>query len=284
MNRVFVTGASGNVGRDVVAALSQRGVPMVIGERSTSTARTADGQSSKHFDFLDPGSYLTAVNGCSAVFLLRPPAISNTKATLNRFIDVARSAGVEQIVFISVAGAASNPIVPHHAVELHLRTGPAAWTILRPGFFSQNLQTAYLEDILVDDRIYVPAGSGQVTFVDTRDIAAVAVDALLRPEVHSRQAYTLTGAEALSFLEVADLLSGTLGRPILYQPAAAIGYVYHLLNSGHPLAQALVQTVLHVGIRFGQAAHVDPTLARLLDRKPLTMAEYVRDYRHAWIV
>lgn len=279
MKLVFVTGASGNVGREVVAALSRLAVPMIIGNRLASPARTMDDSSSKHFDFLDFDTYRNAVMGCSAVFLLRPPAISNTKATLNRFIDVARSVGVEQIVFISVAGAASNPIVPHHAVEIHLRAGPAAWTILRPGFFSQNLQSAYRKDILNDDRVYVPAGNGRVAFVDTRDVAAVAVAALLAPEVHAGQAYTLTGPEALSFMDVAALLSAGLGRTIHYRPATAIGYVRHLLNNGLSLPQALVQTVLHIGIRFGQAAAVDPTLARMLDRAPLTMRDYIRDYR-----
>lgn len=280
---MFVTGASGNVGREVVAALRRRGVPMVLGDRALTKTDDALSQSLVLFDFLDPSTYAAAVDRCTAVFLLRPPAISNTKATLNRFVDVARDAGVEQIVFVSVAGAADNRLVPHHAVEVHLRAGPPGWTILRPGFFAQNLESAYRDDIRDDDRIYVPAGHGRVVFVDTRDLAAVAVEALLDPATHDGRAYTLTGPAALSFDDVARLLSAALGRTIRYQPASAVGYVRHLLLAGLPLAQALVQTVLHVGLRFGQAAEVDPTLARLLGRAPLTMADYISDHRKIWI-
>lgn len=277
MKPIFVTGGSGNVGREVVAALRRRSAVIRVGDRSLA-------QGDVRFDFYDPTTYADAVVGCDAVFLLRPPAISNTKATLNRFIDVARAAGVAQIVFVSVAGAETNTIVPHHAVEVYLRGGPPGWTILRPGFFAQNLESAYRDDICHDDRIYVPAGRGRVAFIDTRDLAAVAVEALLEPVTHAGQSYTLTGPAALTFTEVARLLSAAIGRPIRYEQASTIGYTLHLLNAGLPVAQALVQTVLHVGLRYGQAETVDPTAARLIGRAPLTMYDYVRDHREQWIV
>jgi len=280
---VFVTGASGNVGREVVTALQRRNASMRLGDRSPSRIDAASGQSLVRFDFLDQATYAPAVAGCEAVFLLRPPAISNTRATLNRFIDVARSAGVAQIVFVSVAGAANNPIVPHHAVEVYLRAGPPGWTILRPGFFAQNLESAYRNDIRDDDRIYVPAGRGRVAFIDVRDLATVAVEALLDPATHAGQAYTLTGPAALSFTEVARLLSSTLERTIRYEPASTIGYAVHLLRAGLPFSQALVQTLLHVGLRSGQAASVDATLPRLLGHAPLTMADYIGDHRDRWM-
>lgn len=235
------------------------------------------------FNFLDAATYGPAVAGCNTVFLLRPPAISNTGDTLNRFIDVARAAGVDHIVFVSVVGAGSNPLVPHHAVEHHLRHGPPGWTILRPGFFAQNLESTYRRDIQNDDRIYVPAGRGKVAFIDTRDLANVAVQALLDPLRHAGQAYTLTGPVALSFAEVADLLSSELKRTVRYTPASTMGYIRHLLDAGTPLIQALVQSALHVGLRFGQAERVDPTLGRLMDRPALTMAQYVHDRRTLWM-
>ncbi len=278
---IFVTGASGNVGREVVRGLQSRGTAFRIGDRSPA-AITTSGAETVAFDFLDATTYRSAVTGCNAVFLLRPPAISNTRKTLNKFIDVTRAHGVRQIVFISVAGAATNPIVPHHAVEVHLRGGPPGWTILRPGFFMQNLGSAYRADIRDDDRIYVPAGKGGVAFVDTRDLASVAVEALVDPEAHAGQAYTLTGSETLSFSDVAALLSAELGRTINYHPASIFGYVAHVLKSGLPLAQALVQTVLHVGLRLGQAEEIDPTLLQLLGHPPMTMAAYVRRNRDMW--
>lgn len=165
------------------------------------------------------------------MFLLRPPAIANTKQTLNVFLDVARSQGVSQVVFISVAGAGDNPLVPHHTVERHLRAGPAGWTILRPGFFAQNIGDAYRQDIVNDDRIFLPAGSGRVAFLDVRDLAEVAANALINPADYRGQTYTLTGLEAYSFTEVAGILSqelsGSEDRTIRYQPASILAYLVH---------------------------------------------------------
>jgi uncharacterized protein YbjT (DUF2867 family) len=273
---ILVTGASGNVGKEVVRLLQERSVPFRIG------ARRADRSDAVKLDFLDTSTYAPALTGCRAVFLLRPPAVANTKQTLNVFLDVARSQGVAQVVFVSVAGAGDNPIVPHHAVEQHLRTGSGQWTILRPGFFAQNLGDAYRRDIVEDQRIYVPAGAGRVAFIDVRDVAAVAVAALVDPAPHHGQTYTLTGPAAVTFDQVAADLSAELGRTIRYVPASVLGYPAHLRRRGLPWGQVIVQTILHVGLRSGQAEAVDPTLTALLDRPPYTIQDYIRDHRQLW--
>ncbi len=274
---IFVTGAGGNVGRALVEDLRQRGMAYRIGVRTGSNQPHA-----VPFDFLKPETFESAIADCNALFLLRPPAVANTKATLNPFIDVARKAGVEQIVFISVAGAADKPWVPHHAVEQHLMAGPSGWTILRPGFFAQNLGDAYRDDIVQDHRIYVPAAQGRVAFIDARDIAAVAVVALLDPLTHAGQSYTLTGPEAVTFDQVATQLTAELGRPIRYEAASLLGYVRHLRRRGLPWIQILVQTILHRGLRRGEAEAVTDTVPTLLGRPAGSLAQYILDHRQLW--
>ena len=163
---------------------------------------------------------------CSAA-----PAVGNVKTTLNPFVDAARAQGVGHVVFLSVAGAESNPILPHHAVEAHLAARSDDWTVLRPGFFAQNLGDAYRRDVVEDDRLYVPAGNGRVAFVDVRDVGEVAAAAL--------------------------------GRTIRYERSSIAGYALHLRRRGMPAAQVAVQTILHIGLRFGQAEKVDSSLAAL---------------------
>ncbi|MBI2395974.1 MAG: NAD(P)H-binding protein [Deltaproteobacteria bacterium] len=284
MARVLVTGATGNVGREVVSALLVRGAKVRVAERSADRVRAACGGEVEPvpFDFFEPATFRGAVRGCDALFLMRPPPIQDVKATLNALVDRAREASVASIVFLSVAGAGKNRAVPHHGVEGHLQAGPRDWTILRPGFFAQNFEDAYLRDVRDDDRVYVPAGDGVVTFVDVRDVGEVAAMALTAPEQHREKAYTLTGPEAVSFARAAELLSAALGRMIRYEPASILGYGLHLRRRGLPPLQALVQTILHVGLRFGQAAVVDPTLAQVLGRAPRTLAEYVRDRADVW--
>lgn len=277
---ILVTGASGNAGTEVVSAL-RASYPSVAVRTTTRHPERAALPASVHLDFQDPSTFRDAVSGCTSVFLLRPPSISNTRDTLNRFITVARNEGVARIVFLSVAGADDLPFIPHHAVEQHLRSGPPDWTILRPGFFAQNLASAYHEDIMQDDRLYLPAGRGRVAFVDLRDVGAVAAQALVHRSAHAACAYTLTGPEAYTFYDVARILSAHVGRPVDYVPASIPGYLYHATTQ-RGFMQAVVQTVLHVGLRFGQAEAVDPTLERLLDRRPHTVADYIRDHAHTW--
>lgn len=273
---ILVTGASGNTGREVLRALRERALPFQAGVRRTGAPPEVA------LDFRDPRTWDEALQGCRGVFLLRPPAIADVEETLLPFVDRARTLGAEQVVFLSVAGAEKNSFVPHHAVEKHLQAKEAPFTILRPGFFAQNLQDAYLRDIREDDRLIVPAGRGRAAFVDLHDVADVAAGVFAEPAPHDRAGYTLTGPEALSFDEVAAILSEELGRSIRYEHASIPGYLRHLRGRGLGWGQALVQTTLHVLLRLGQSKEVDPTLERLLGRPPRTLRTYVRAHRERW--
>lgn len=267
---MLVTGSTGNVGREVVRALAARGI------EAHAPARPA-------FDLTSPETFRAAVAGCDGLFLLRPPAISDVGATLHPLIDAAQAAGVQHITFLSVAGAGTNRLVPHHKTERYLRASSISWTLLRPGFFAQNLGDAYRLDLLEDDRIFVPSGGGRVAWVDVRDVAEVAVETFAHPSAHARAAYTLTGAEAIGFAEVAARLTAAVGRPIHYQPASVLGYLRHLRRRrGVPWMQAIVQTVLHTELRRADDRRIDPTLARLRGGPPRTIADYIRDHASLW--
>ena len=86
----------------------------------------------------------------------------------------------------------------------------------------------------------------------------------------------------MDFDEVAAILTRELGRPIRYKAATVPAYLRHLRVRGLPVPLILVQTILHTGLRRGQAETVDPTLARLLGHPPRTLAEYVHDHRSVW--
>lgn len=280
---VLVTGATGNVGRCVVAALVRRGIPVRAGGRdAAATAAEPGGVETVRLDFTEPGTFAPALDGCAGLFLLRPPAISRVGPTLNTLIDEAARRGIGHVVFSSVAGADTNRIVPHHRVETHLRASRLAHTILRPGFFAQNIGDQYRRDIVHDDRIVLPAGDGRVAFVDVRDVGEVAAAVFADPAPHRGAGYTLTGPEAVTFDTVADLLAEAVGRPVRYRPVGALRSARHLRSQGLPLPQVLVQVVLHVGLRRGDAEDVDPTLARLLGRRPRTVAEYIGDHVDLW--
>ncbi len=282
---ILVTGSVGNVGQHVVRCLRARNLEVVAADRDERRVREVFGSNvtATTLDYLDRSTWRTAVTGVGHMFLMRPPAISDVRNTLNPFVDFARAQGLDHVVFLSVAGAERNRIVPHRKVEDHLRAGGDHHSNLRPGFFAQNLGSAYRADIVTDDRIYVPAGHKQpVNWIDARDIAEVAALILQDPESHRGANYTLTGPGAVPWAEVAEALSSVLERRIRYQPASVLGYVRHLLARGLPLGAVAVQTILHFLLRFGQGTTQDPALERLLGRPGRSIRTYIEDHAALW--
>lgn len=279
---IVVTGATGNVGSAVVHRLLARGAAVRAAVRDPDRVRLESEATAVALDFFRPETFGPAVRGAAGLFLVRPPAIARVGPTLCALVDAAADAGVGHIVFLSVVGADRNSFIPHHKVERRIFERPVPWTILRPGFFAQNVGDAYRRDIREHGEIFVPAGRGRVAWVDTRDLGELAADILLDPAPHRGRAYTLTGAETRDFDEVAAALARALGRNIRYTPASALGYARRLHRRGLPLGQVIVLTLLHLGLRRGDAAGVDPTLGQLLGRPPRTIADYIADHADLW--
>ena len=281
---VLVPGAPGHLGSATAAGLIKRGVPVRVADIDPD--RLADrfpGSQVARLNLLDPTTFGPALTDCSSLFLLRPPPISRMGPTLNRLLDEADAQRLRHVVFSSVEGADTNKVVPHHRVEMHLQQTSLPWTILRPGFFAQNLTDAYAVDIRDDDRLFVPAADGRVAFIDACDIGEVAATVLADPAPHVNRGYTLTGPQALTFNEVAALLTTALGRTITYTPASVLGYLDHMRRRGLPLAQALVQTVLHVGLRRGDAENVTTTVSDLLGRPATPLADVIARDLNRWM-
>ena len=199
MKRIFVTGATGTVGSHVVDQLSEKDVVVRAGVRDVDKASEQLGSDVDcvHFDFQKPETWGSAFEDVDAMFLIRPPAISRVKRHLTPAIDAAARVGVEHVVYLSVLGAEKNPLIPHHQVEQHLRDADLRYTFLRASFFMQNLAEVHKQDIVEHDEIFVPAGNGETSFVDARDVAAVGVAALTESG-HENRAYDVTGVDALT--------------------------------------------------------------------------------------
>jgi uncharacterized protein YbjT (DUF2867 family) len=275
---VLVTGASGNVGAPLVTVLQETGEPVI---RATvgSVDHVPDG-SVRRVDFEDPSTFVAALEGVDRVFLMRPPQISDTKRYIRPFIEAMATARVSHVVFLSLMGV--NRAMPHWQVEQDLRSSALPWTFLRPSFFAQNLGAAYRDDIRLHDRIRLASGRGRTSFIDTRDVAAVAARVLADPTGHQGQAYTLTGPAALTYDEVASRLSATLGRPIDYQPIGLWRYRRELRAQHLPDAFVNVQLLINVVARLGLAARTTTTIAQMLGHPAGTFDRYTADHKDLW--
>lgn len=272
---VLVTGATGNVGAEVVARLLAEGEPVRAAARSVATvaARFPDAEAAA-LDFEDPSTFSAALAGVDRVFLVRPPQISDA-TTFAPFISAMREAGVGQVVFLSLLGAERNVFAPHHGIERAIRRSGVGWTMLRPSFFMQNLATTHLSDIRDRGQIVVPAGRGKTSFIDAEDIARAAVAVLTRPG-HLGRGYDLTGSEALDYYQCAECLSRATGRTIVYTRPSGRAFAAHMRAQGHPDDFVRVMRAIYLVARLGMAGTVSHDLSALTGRPPVTFAEYAQ--------
>ena len=280
---IFVSGATGNVGSTVIRELLARGAPVRAGDRDVERMREQFGQGIEavRFDFSDPATYPSAFDGVKAMFLMRPPQISNVERLMFPAMDAAAAAGVKRFVFLSLIGIEQITRAPHYKIEQRLTEMGMETIFLRCSFFMQNLSTTHRAEIRDRNEIYVPVGKAKTSFIDVRDIGEVAALALLK-DGHANQIYDLTSAEALDYWEVADLFSEVLGRKIVYRNPTILGYIFRQLRSRAPIPYILVTAWLYNNTREGMADVVTNEVQRLLGRPPVSMRQFIEDYIEAW--
>ena len=284
-NKILVTGATGNVGFEVVRELRERGHPVKAAVRSHSTSRSnlPSDVESVEFDFEQPQTFEPAFRGINTLFLVRPPAISQVKKYIYPALTIAQAAGVARVVFLSLLGAERMAIVPHAKIEAYIKSLGLAYTFLRASFFMQNLSTTHCQDIRSNNEIFVPAGKGKTSFIDVRDIASVAVKVMTEPG-HENRAYSLTGSEALNYYEVAEILTNVLGKQIVYTNPSIFKFAWRMYKRGLKKELIAVMLGIYTTARLGLAAKVTEDVRHLLQRSPTSMSEFVRSDRASWML
>lgn len=280
---VLVTGASGNVGSEVVARLVGRGesVRAAVRKPSAGIGGVSGGVDCVRFDFEDPSTFAVAFDGVDRVFFVRPPQMADSSA-FEPFIRAMREAGVKQVVFLSLMGVERNPVVPHHAIEKLIKASGAGWTMLRPSFYMQNLSTTHCADIRDRCEVFVPAGNGRTSFIDVRDIAEAAAVVLSEPG-HIGCSYTLTGSEALTYGEVATILAEETGRPIRYSSPSGRAFAKRMTEDGHDRGFITVMRGIYLVARLRMASGITDDLERLIGRSPITFRQFAEDHRALFI-
>jgi uncharacterized protein YbjT (DUF2867 family) len=219
---ILVTGATGNVGRQVVEHLVKRGADVRALVRDPAKAVFPAGVSVVQGDFLDVDSLRNAMSGVSTLFLLNavvPDEFTQALVALN----LARSAGIERIVYLSVIHSDIYVNVPHFAgkfgIERMIEQMDFKATILRPAYFIQN--DLMIKDVITSYGAYtMPVGAKGLAMIDVRDIAEIAALELLRREQAAEPLPTnrinLVGPQALTGADIAAIWSDVLARPIIY--------------------------------------------------------------------
>jgi uncharacterized protein YbjT (DUF2867 family) len=220
--RVLITGATGNVGSAVLDNLgtTDLGLRALVHDESKVRTMRNKGIEAIVGDFLEPESLAPALEGVSALLLITPHHPEQVAQATN-VIRAARDSGNDpRIVRLSVAKASHEAPTKncrqHAQIEEELISSRLPYTILRPTTFMQNtLATA--RTVSSERRIYQPFKDGKLGMIDVRDIGEVAAKALTE-EGHEGKTYTLTGPKAISFHDIAEILSEVLRRKVDYVP------------------------------------------------------------------
>ena len=276
---ILVTGATGTVGREVVAQLRAAGRPVRALARKPVAAQLADGAEVVAGDLAEPGSLELLVRGAEAVFLVWPfnsPALTSELAP--RVADVLARAG--RVVYLSAPAAGEEPDSFWALTEQAVRESGAAWTFLRPSGFAKNT-LIWAPQIKAGQVVRWPYGQAGRALIHEADLAEVAVAALTQ-DGHERQIYQPTGPAVWTQTEQVQIIAAALGRPLRWEemPATeACGYLADMFGDPGFADHALASWA-------GFVEHPEAVTSAVLDitghrARPLRqwVAEHTDDFR-----
>jgi uncharacterized protein YbjT (DUF2867 family) len=279
---ILITGASGNVGKEVLKQIAATGAQVRAAFQTVSKAAAApSGVEIVTMDYNQPQTLQAALKGVERVFLVGPPT-PNLPALERKAMDEIKQSGVRYVVKLSAMGGRGAIFPRQHAdSEDYIKSSGVSWTFLRPNGFMQNFVTYNGVTINTQNAFYGSQGEGKVSHIDLRDIAAVAVKTLTE-DGHEGKAYSLTGPEALSNARVAEILSDDTGREIKYVDLPAEQFKQSLVGAGLPEWSANALLDLQQFYRRGGASEVTREVEQLLGRKPTSFEQFSRDYAQAF--
>lgn len=305
---ILITGGTGTTGREIIGELHRigaTGVRALVRDAAKASFIRDAGFETVEGDFDRPETLDAALEGVERALLLTAPS-PQTLSQQSAFIEAAERAGVRQVVKLSAIAA--DAAAPegfgkwHGQTEDLLKSSGLAWTILQPNSFMQNL-LGQAGQIASQGAIYQPLGDARASFIDVRDIAAVAARTLTE-DGHEGKTYVLTGPEALSYYDVAAKLSeatsrlgvigamsraemaaqvsDAFGKKISYVPITPEQFRAGALAAGLPewLVSALER--LNEMIVSGAAAGVTDDVRRVGKKEPITFDKFAREHAGAF--
>ncbi|MDQ6864544.1 MAG: SDR family oxidoreductase [Thermoproteota archaeon] len=293
MGTILVTGATGTVGSEVVKQLTSSSshhevVRAGVHSQDKADRFRRDNQEVEivQIDYNRPETIANALNNVDKLFLLTLPALNMTEISSN-FVIEAKKNGVQSIVKLSVMGADEEPGLVigrlHRQAEKIIEESGIPYTFLRPNGFMQNFLNYYGQSIKTQGAFYNPAGDGKLGLVDVRDIAAVAVEVIITKgngskQQHENKSYDITGPEALSYSQAAEILSKETGKKISYIDIPEEDARKGMKQIG--MEDWLIDAIMEFFsiVRAGHASQTTNMVEQITGRKPISFAQFAKDY------
>ena len=277
---ILVTGATGHVGRPLVAGLLAEGARVRALTRDPAAAGFPPGVAVTGGDYAAPGLLAEAVRGADAVFV----NIGGLREHAGELIAAARAAGVSKIVMLSsIAVRDEGDQVlslgrQHQAVEDAVKAAGADWTILRCGGFAANTLT-WAASVRADDVVRFPYGEAALALIAEQDVAAAAVRVLL-DSGHAGQTYALTGAESLTQIQQAEAIGKAIGRPVRFEELSP--GQFRQSAAEHFPAPVVEDLLKALAGYVGQTAYMTADLEKIIGRPAASYAQWAMQHADAY--
>ncbi len=264
----LVTGATGMVGRRVLAELQRRGLPATGASRTSPT----------RLDWTDTANWGDVLKGVDSVFVVTPVGLG-LGSRVGGFLERAAEAGVDHAVVMSAMGTEHAPSdSDQRTAEMRAKELLGRWTVLRPNWFHQDFTEGVFANLARsrNGRLELPVRKqAAVSFVDARDVANAAV-AALTADHHGRE-YTLTGPQALTFREVVAMTKGTDSPVWRYKAIDEAGFYFRASDRGWGERYIDTLNERFAAANAGLAGSVSEDVRAALGRDPIPMARFVRE-------
>jgi uncharacterized protein YbjT (DUF2867 family) len=270
---VLVLGGTGKTGSRLAAKLAELGLNV-----RTAARHGAD----VHFDWDDPTTHTPALQGIDRLYLVAPVMRMDFAEQVASFLDLAETAGVRHVTYLSAHGTeVAPPQIALRAVELDV-IGRVAIThsILHPAWFMQNFSETFLKP--VDGLISVPTANGSEAFIDANDIAAVAAQTLASPEKHDGAAYALTGPEAITVSEAAEIIADVTGKPTKHNDIDRDVWIQGVVAAGVPTEYGQMLRMLTETVASGKGSRPNDNVEKVTGAPPIRFADFARRTALAW--
>ena len=264
MSNILVIGGTGKTGRKVVDRLNKAGHKVRVGSRSASPA----------FDWEQPETWSDCLQGMDIVYITFQPdlAVPGALEAIEELIRKAKQSSVRKVVLLSGKGEREAELCEQVVIHSGLD-----YTIVRASWFNQNFSESFFLEPILEGSVALPQADVKVPYVDTDDIADVAVAALLN-EKHNGQIYQLTGPRQLTFKEVIQEISEATGRDIAFTPIALSAYTQVMKQQGVPADFIwLIEYLFTEVLGNPDNAEITHDIEKVLGRKPKDFSEYVKE-------
>ncbi len=279
---IAITGATGHLGRLVIAALLDQNVPAseivaIVRDAGKAADLAARGVQVRQADYAQPDTLTAALRGVDKLLFVSSSEVGSRAAQHRNVVDAARATGVTLLAYTSIPKADTSPMVlaaEHKATEEMIRAAGLPFVFLRNGWYMENY-TDNLAPTLQHGALLGSAGEGRFTPATRADYAAAAA-AVLTGQGHENGVYELGGDESVSLAGLAAEIGTQSGTPVTYRNLPAVEYANVLTGFGLPVGLATVLADADRGIARGDLTTESGDLRRLIGRPTTTLADAVR--------